>query len=267
MLPPETVSTTYPTLPRRHPREVTMHVAPAAIARCCIITTRGSGCRRRWFLTSLRSSRIAHKLAPLLRSWRNRDQALLAGSARTLVRSGGGGRAPSAAGSANHLRTRDQLAERRPGGGGHGHGRRDTNDSRDERQGRVLVIRAGWGDHPLVPECRLQAPHGARGRGPEPGRRDPRAGRLQPRGGRDHGPGHQRRETLCAERRWDGWGGRGGARPPSPRWGRPPRGGSRRPEPAKKRKRERRQKPPPTKTAEDTTRTPTQPQNRMTPLL
>src|SRR2546430_2320365 len=59
------------------------------------------------FLASLRSSRIAHKLAPLLRSWRNRDQALLGGSARTLVRSGGGRRAPSAAGRANHLRTRE----------------------------------------------------------------------------------------------------------------------------------------------------------------
>src|SRR5207245_6884314 len=144
MLPPETVSTTYPTLPRRHPREVTMHVAPAAIARCCIITTRGIRVPPAVVSDLLAKFANRAQASPLLRSWRNRDQALLVDSARTIVRSGGGRRAPSAAGRANHLRTRDQLAERRPGGGGHRHGRRDTDDSCDERQGRVLVIRTGW---------------------------------------------------------------------------------------------------------------------------
>src|SRR5256886_8139596 len=39
---PTPYGTTYPTLPRRHPREVTMHVV-LAIARCCFIATLGVG--------------------------------------------------------------------------------------------------------------------------------------------------------------------------------------------------------------------------------
>src|SRR2546421_4883634 len=44
MLPPETGA--FLTLPRRHPREVTIHVVPAAIVRCCVITTLGAGVPR-----------------------------------------------------------------------------------------------------------------------------------------------------------------------------------------------------------------------------
>src|SRR6266550_8424784 len=185
MLPPETVGTTLPystpaTPPRGHnARRPRRHRLLLQHHHALVSECRAVGGR---FPPSLRSSEISRKLAPLLRSWRIRDQAL-GGSAGTFVRSGGGERAASAAGRANHLRTRDQLAQRRPGGGRHRHGRRDTNDRRDERQGRVLVIRAGWSDHPAVPEYRLQAPHRARGRGSEQGRRDPRARRLQPRGG------------------------------------------------------------------------------------
>src|SRR2546426_7479052 len=62
------------------------------------------------YTTLFRSGGFSHLLAkfanrlqasPLLRSWRIRDQALLGGSARTFVRSGGGGRAASSAGCAN----------------------------------------------------------------------------------------------------------------------------------------------------------------------
>src|SRR5437016_4331931 len=165
MLPPETVSTTYPTLPRRHPREVTMHVAPAAIARCCIITTRGIRVPPAVVSDLLAKFANRAQASPLLRSWRNRDQALLGGFARTFVRSGGSGRAASMAGCANHLRTGHELTDRRSGGGSLGVGGGNADHGGNERQGRVLTVRAGWGDHVAVPECRLQAPHRGRWRG------------------------------------------------------------------------------------------------------